>query len=53
LKKKDIKILVVDDSPTQRLELQSLLEQEGYSVETASDGVKAMDFIKNTSDLPA
>jgi len=52
LKKKDIKNLVVDDSPTQRLELQSLLEQEGYSVETASDGVKAMDFIKNTSNLP-
>lgn len=36
------KILVVDDEPSIRLGLQALLERQGYSVRTASDGLSAL-----------
>ncbi len=36
------KILVVDDSPTERLALQELLSREGYQVVTAESGEQAI-----------
>ena len=39
------KILIVDDSPTQLLELQFILQDEGYGVITASDGNKALEYL--------
>lgn len=45
-------ILVVEDSPTQALHLQALLEQEGYRVLTACDGQEALEVMgKNLPDL--
>jgi CheY-like chemotaxis protein len=40
-------ILVVDDEKDVRDFLADLLEDEGYSVRQAADGVEAMDMIKN------
>ncbi len=45
-----LKILVVDDSLTQRLILSAMLEAEGYKVVTANDGVEAVTKAK--SELP-
>jgi two-component system, chemotaxis family, chemotaxis protein CheY len=39
-------ILVVDDSATMLMSLKSTLELAGFSVDTASDGVKAVDRLK-------
>lgn len=41
------RILVVDDEKDVRDFLSELLEDEGYSVRQAADGVEAMDMIKN------
>ena len=49
--KKHIKILLVDSSPLQA-SFKSWLEQEGYSVVTANDGVKALNYLKDNSVLP-
>ena len=38
-------ILVVDDSPTQQMQMRLLLESAGYRVTLASDGLDAMDAI--------
>ena len=50
--KKRIKVLLIDDSPTQQLEFQSILENAGYLVLSVSDGTNALDYLKNTSELP-
>jgi two-component system response regulator PilR (NtrC family) len=42
------KILVVDDEPGMREFLEIMLEKDGYIVETAADGSKAIDKIENT-----
>ena len=42
---KQPKILVVDDSPTQLLQIQILLESEGFEVITAGDGREALDLL--------
>ena len=39
-------ILIVDDSATVLLSVKSTLELNGYKVESASDGVKALDKLK-------
>ena len=44
------KILVVDDSPTERLALQELLAREGYQVVSAESGEQAIAASK--SELP-
>jgi CheY-like chemotaxis protein len=44
------KVLVVDDEPTIRLLLQAILAQEGHEVETAADGVDALQAVER--DLP-
>lgn len=45
-------ILVVDDSPTQALQMQMLLENAKYRVGVAEDGVDAMRMVRaNHPDL--
>ena len=44
------KILVVDDTNTDRLNLQNILQQAGYQVVTASSGREALE--KATSERP-
>jgi CheY-like chemotaxis protein/anti-sigma regulatory factor (Ser/Thr protein kinase) len=39
------RILVVDDSPTQLIQLQMVLEQDGFEVLTAADGKQALEVI--------
>jgi len=43
--RKGAKLLIVEDSPTQAVELQYILEKEGYSVVTAQDGQEALVLI--------
>lgn len=43
---KIIKILIVEDSPTQSEKLCFLLEEEGYKVEKAENGKKALDMLE-------
>jgi len=43
----DKTILVVDDEPNVRHYLSTLLEDAGFNVVTAGDGVEALDIIKN------
>jgi CheY-like chemotaxis protein len=46
------RVLVVDDSPTQASEVRFLLEDAGFEVETASDGVEALAALdKQLPDL--
>ena len=50
--KERIKILFVEDDIVQLKPVLSILEKEGYIVETANDGKKAMDYLEIESDLP-
>ena len=43
---KDIEILIVEDSLTQALKLQYILEQHDYSVAVANNGQEALDYLK-------
>jgi len=43
---KDIEILIVEDSLTQALKLQYILEQYDYSVEVANNGQAALDYLR-------
>ncbi len=45
---KQIRILVVEDSPTQAEQLKYLLEDKGYTVLTASDGREGLDIMRKT-----
>ncbi|NQU51104.1 MAG: hybrid sensor histidine kinase/response regulator, partial [Bacteroidetes bacterium] len=45
------KILIVEDSPTQALKLQMILEEKGYNVLVGSNGVEALELI-DEHDLP-
>jgi CheY-like chemotaxis protein len=47
-KSPDIKILLVDDSSTNNLLFQSILEDEGYEVHVVDTGKKALRFTKQT-----
>jgi PAS domain S-box-containing protein len=40
------RILVVEDSPTQALAIQLILEAEGFEVATAGDGATALDLLR-------
>ena len=42
------RILVVDDELNMRLVLKAMLEKENYGVATASDGLKALDILRNS-----
>src|SRR4051812_5063773 len=41
--KRSTRILVVDDEPSARSGLEKLLKQEGFTVDTASDGAVALE----------
>ncbi len=41
-----LEILVVEDSPTQALQMRFLLEAEGYEVTIARDGSEGLDFLR-------
>jgi two-component system cell cycle response regulator len=41
-----INILIVEDSPTQSKFLRLILEENGYSVEAASNGIKALECLR-------
>ena len=43
---KEIHILIVEDSLTQAMQLQFLLEKNGYPVTTANNGQEGIDFAK-------
>jgi DNA-binding NtrC family response regulator len=43
------KILVIDDDPSIREMLTEVLNDAGYSVDTASDGVEALRMIKSST----
>src|SRR5215469_16454852 len=45
-------ILVIDDNEHMRCILQEVLESEAYVVETASDGLSALDKIMHRQALP-
>src|SRR5450432_3482920 len=46
---KKARILVVDDEASARSGLCKLLEQEGYEVETAADGVQALELVSENA----
>jgi CheY-like chemotaxis protein len=41
------KILLVDDSPVERMALAHYLRRQGYKVDEAGDGASALDHLKN------
>lgn len=43
-------ILIVEDDPDVRASLVEVLEDEGYRVETASDGAEALDYLRGAPD---
>jgi twitching motility two-component system response regulator PilH len=45
---KKIRVLVVDDVKTTRYMLRSMLEQDGYEIEEAEDGLEALQKIRDT-----
>ncbi|WP_179155542.1 MULTISPECIES: response regulator transcription factor [Microbispora] len=45
MREESAKLLVVDDEPALREALRSSLEFEGYTVETAADGLTALDLL--------
>jgi CheY-like chemotaxis protein len=45
---KTIRVLVVDDEENIRLLFKEELEEENYEVETASNGVEALEKLKNS-----
>jgi len=45
-------VLIVDDSPDIRRYLRLLLELDSYHVETASDGIEALERLQNGSSSP-
>lgn len=43
------KILIAEDSPTVLMVLKKSFEQEGFEVETAADGIKALSLSKSSN----
>ena len=43
---KEIKVLVVDDSPSMRFAVKTTLSSVGYQVQEASDGIEALELAK-------
>ena len=48
----EVNLLIVEDSPTQAVAIQYLLEEEGYKVSMAVDGEQALAMLKEiTPDI--
>ena len=43
----DINILLVEDSLTQAIKLQHVLESKGYQISVATNGVEAIEYLRN------
>jgi diguanylate cyclase (GGDEF)-like protein len=48
---KKIKVLILEDSPTQAVELEYILEKGGYSSVTVVNGKKALDYLNDSSNI--
>lgn len=48
-KEKQVTILVVEDSPTQMEEMKYTLEKKGYTVISAKNGMKAMEYLSENT----
>lgn len=46
------RILVAEDDPVSRRMLESLLVKWGYAVETATDGIQALEYLESTGAPP-
>ena len=46
--KEKVSILIVDDETNMRITLSDILEDEGYKVSTAADGIEALDLCKSS-----
>jgi DNA-binding response OmpR family regulator len=42
-----LNILIVEDSPTQSKLLRLILEENGYKVDSANNGIKALDYLRH------
>ncbi len=52
IKDRSVRVLVVDDEASARSGLEMLLKQEGYTVDSAADGVAALEVVtENVPDL--
>src|SRR5438034_9985293 len=40
----DVRVLIVEDSPTQAAHLKQLLEKQGYSVHHSANGIDALEI---------
>ncbi len=49
---KSANILVVDDEPSVRRYMQTLLEADAYQVETVGSGLQALERVKQETGLP-
>ncbi len=47
IEQNNIEILIVEDSPTQALQLQQLLEKNNYKVKIISNGLEALSYVKD------
>ena len=52
MNERNIKILLVDDSPTQMLECVALLSDDMFIIQTASDACIALKILKSPQSLP-
>ncbi len=43
----EIKILIVEDSPTQSEELKYILQKKGFIVDTAANGIEAIEYLSD------
>jgi two-component system, sensor histidine kinase and response regulator len=43
----EINILIVEDSPTQAMQLEHFLQKQNYQVFVANNGIEALDYIQN------
>ncbi len=48
-KKKNV--LILEDSPTQAVELEYILERGGYSSITSVNGIKALEYLKDSNNI--
>ncbi|MGH2502854.1 MAG: response regulator, partial [Ktedonobacterales bacterium] len=44
------RVLIVDDDPDVREMLRTVLEWDGYTIETANDGVAALEILTRTDE---
>ncbi len=48
---KKIKILILEDSPTQAVKLEYFLEESGFVSATTDNGIKALEYLKDSKNI--